>query len=248
MQRITTKIRPAEGFSHYIHILLTILLPALVFIFVRLDFVGLAVALILLTKWRMFVVKPRHWLASIRANGVDIIVGLSILIFMVHSGSQSAQFAWAVFYGIWLIAIKPRATTFGISAQALIAQLLGTSALFLNWGDAPLSVLVIMSWLICYSVARHFFASYDEPLTRYLSNSWAYFAAGLVWVLGHWLLFYGGVAQPTLLLNVIGFSLATIYYLDQTDRLSILLRRQLVFVMIAVIVIVLAFTDWVDKI
>lgn len=247
MSSIRAKIKPASGFSHFIHIALTALLPGLVFVFVRLHFIELAAALIILSKWRMFAVKPRHWLANFRANAVDITVGLSLLIFMVHSTSPGLQLSWAILYGFWLIVIKPQSKILGVSLQALIGQSFGLTAIFLNWGDAPVYSLVIMGWLVCYGAARHFFTSFDEPMTRYLSDIWGYFAAAMIWVLSHWLLFYSVVAQPTLLLTVISSSLATIYYLDQTDKLSLLLRRQLIFVMIAVIVIVLAFSDWGDK-
>ncbi len=77
---------------------------------------------------------------------------------------------------------------------------------------------------------------------------WGYSAAALVWLLGHWLLFYGFLAQPVLLLTVIGLGSASLYYLEETDRLSILLRRQVVFIMLAVIVVVLIFSDWGDKV
>ena len=247
MRSITSKIKPASGFSHFLHIILTALLPALTFILVRLNFVGLAAAVILLSKWRMLAVKPRHWPANIRANAVDITVGLSLLIFMTHSGSQFVQLMWAVIYGVWLIVIKPRSDTLGVSMQSLIALFVGLTAIFLNWSEASSLALIILTWLVSYSAARHFFTSFDEPLARYLSNSWAYFSAALVWLLSHWLLFYGPISQPTLLLSVIGFSLAGIYYLDHEDRLSLLLRRQLVFVMLAIIFIVLAFSNWGDK-
>ncbi len=247
MPSIKDKLKPTVGFSHFVHIGLTALLPALVFICVRLHFVELAVALILLAKWRMLAVKPRHWPANVRANAVDIIVGLSLLIFMIHSGSQAMQLIWALIYGGWLIVLKPQSSLLGVSLQAMVAQFVGLSAIFLNWGGAPLYALVILGALVCYSGARHFFTSFDEPLTRYLADVWAYFAAALIWILGHWLLFYGAVSQPTLLLSVIGFSLAGIYYLDQTDRLSVVLRRQLVFVMMAVVLIMLVFSDWGDK-
>lgn len=247
MPSIKAKLKPTIGFSHFVHIGLTALLPALVFVCVRLHFVELAVALILLGKWRMLAVKPRHWPANIRANAVDIIVGLSLLIFMIHSGSQTMQLIWALLYGGWLTVLKPQSTLLGVSLQAMVAQFVGLSAVFLNWGDAPLYVLVVLGGLVCYSAARHFFTSFDEPLTRYLADVWGYFAAALIWVLGHWLLFYGVVAQPTLLLSVIGFSLAGIYYLDQTDRLSVVLRRQVIFVMMAIVLILLVFSDWGDK-
>lgn len=247
MDSIKSKIKPASGFSHFVHILLAVLLPVLVFVLVRLEFLGLATTLILLSKWRMLAVKPRHWPAHFRANGVDIIVGLSVLVFMIHAQTQSVQLLWAALYAAWLVLIKPKSGVMGVSSQALIAQFLGLSALFLHWGNASVATLVILGWLICYSSARHFFTSFDEPLTRYLSDAWAYFSAGMIWILSHWLLFYGAIAQPTLLLTVIGFGLAGVYYLDQADRLSAALRRQIVFVMIAIVAIVITFSDWGDK-
>ena len=69
-----------------------------------------------------------------------------------------------------------------------------------------------------------------------------------MWVLGHWLLFYGIVAQPTLLLVILGYGLAALYYLDHFDKLSTVIRRQFVFIMIAVVVIVLTLSNWGDKI
>lgn len=247
MDSIKSKIKPASGFSHFVHLSLSGLLPGLVFVLVRLDFVGLATVLILLSKWRMLAVKPRHWLAHFRANGVDLTVGLSFLIFMIHTNSPGLQLIWAGLYGIWLVVIKPRSGVLGVSSQAVIAQFLGLTALFLHWGDASILALVILGWLVCYSAARHFFTSFDEPLTRYLSDAWAYFGAAVVWVLGHWLLFYGVIAQPTLILTVVGFGLSGIYYLEQADKLSAALRRQIVFVMMAVLIIVLTFSDWGDK-
>lgn len=247
MRQIAAKIKPASGFAHFVHIALTSLLPLLLFIFVRTRFFQLAGALILLSKWRMFAVKPRHWPANIRANGVDLIVGLAALVFMVHSGSQLMQLIWAVAYGVWLLLLKPQSSVLGVSIQALIAQLVGLVALFLAWGERPLSLLVITTWLVSYLSARHFFANFEEDLTRFLSYVWAYFGAAMVWILGHWLLFYGPTAQPALLLSVIGFGLGGMYYLEKTDRITVTLRRQLIFVMMAVVIIVITFSDWGDK-
>lgn len=247
MNKIAAKIKPASGFSHFVHIALTTLLPALLFIFVRTRFFQLAGLLILLSKWRMFAVKPRHWPANIRANGVDLIVGLSALVFMIQSGSQLMQLVWACAYGAWLLLLKPQSSTLGVSVQALISQLVGLVALFLAWGSKPIYVLVVAVWLICYLSARHFFANFEEDLTRFLAYVWAYFAAALTWILGHWLLFYGPIAQPALLLSVTGFGLGGMYYLEKTDRITVTLRRQLIFVMLAVILIVITFSDWGDK-
>lgn len=229
MRQLIAKIKPASGFSQFLHIGLNVLFPLLIFVLVRIEFVQLAFVLILLSKWRMFVVRPRFWLANIRANSVDIIVSLSILLFMIDSASPFVQLLWAGGYAIWLTAIKPMSSTFMISLQATLGMLFGLTAIFIGLGGAPLYVLVLFSGLICYLSARHFFDSFDEPYAKLLSYAWAYFGAALTWVLGHWLLFYGNglIAQPTLLLVALGYCLAALYYLDHYDKLSKLVRIEI---------------------
>jgi hypothetical protein len=99
MRPLIAKIKPASGFSRLAHVGLNILLALLVFVLVRIDFVQLALAIILLSKWRMFAVRPRFWPANIRANSVDIIVSVSILLFMVHSATTWLQLAWTA--AVW---------------------------------------------------------------------------------------------------------------------------------------------------
>ncbi|HVC36635.1 MAG TPA: hypothetical protein VNE40_04325 [Candidatus Dormibacteraeota bacterium] len=248
MRPLIAKIKPASGFAHFLHLALLMLLPALVLILVRLNFIQLAFSVILLSKWRMFAVRPRFWPANIRANSIDIIVGVSTVVFMTQSGGELWQLIWAAIYAIWLVAVKPASGTLMISAQALIGQLAGLMALYLAWASGPLWGLVLLSGLIAFVSARHFFDSFDEPYARLLAYFWGYFAAALAWLLGHWLLFYGLLAQPTLLLSTIGYGLATLYYLDHNERLSVQIRRQFVFVMIAIILLVLTFSDWGDKV
>ncbi|MEK7153316.1 MAG: hypothetical protein AAB834_05180 [Patescibacteria group bacterium] len=230
------------------YIVFNILLPLFVFVLVRMDFVQLALAMILLSKWRMFAVRPRFWPAHIRANAVDIIVSVSLLLFMVNSDSQLMQLVWTAIYMGWLVVLKPASDAMMISIQALVGFLCGLMAIFVGWSDGPLYGLVALTGTTCYLTARHFFDSFDEPYAKLLSYMWGYFGAALVWVLGHWLLYYGIIAQPVLLLLAIGYGLATLYYLDHYDRLSGGVRRQSIFVMVAIIMIVLIFSDWGDKI
>ncbi len=251
MSKIASKIKPKSGFSHFIHLTFTVLIPVLVFVFVRLTFVPLALATILLSKWRMFAVRPRHWWPNIRANAVDIIVGVSVLVFMVESGPGQenglTKLLWAGAYVLWLLILKPRSGTLMVTMQALVGQTIGLVALWLAWSDKPLAVLVLLTGLICYVSARHFFTNFEESYAPLFAHTWGYFAAALAWVLGHYLLFYGVIAQPTLLLTVLGFGLGALYYLEHSDRLSVLLRRQFIFIMIAIITVVIVFSDWGDK-
>jgi hypothetical protein len=196
----------------------------------------------------MFAVRPRFWPANIRANAVDIIVSVSLLLFMINSGSQLVQLVWVAVYIGWQIALKPASDALMISVQALVGLLFGLMAIFVGWGDGPLYGLVLLTGAICYLSARHFFDSFDEPYAKLLSYVWGYFGAAMTWVLGHWLLYYGIIAQPVLLLLAVGYGLAVLYYLDHHDRLTRVLRRQFVFIMIAIVFIVVLFSDWGDKI
>jgi hypothetical protein len=254
MKPLISKIKPATGFSKILYTVFNILLPLVIFALVRTDFVQLALAIIILSKWRMFAVRPRFWPANIRANAVDIIVGVSLLLFMVHSDSQLMQMLWTALYIIWLVFLKPASSSLFVSAQALIALLCGLMALFVSWGDGPLYGLVLATGLLCYLAARHFFDGFDEPYAKLLSYMWGYFAAALVWVLGHWLLYYGVVAQPVVLLLTIGYGLASLYYIDHhlSNGLSDSAKKTINLVLTANIVLiaflVIIFSDWGDKI
>jgi hypothetical protein len=206
-------------------------------------------ALILLSKWRMFAVRPRFWPAIIRANAVDIMVGVSIVVFMQQASDHVwIQLLWVVLYAVWLLVLKPGASLLQVSLQAFVGQLAGLMALYLIWADGPLIGLVAATAVICYVSARHFFDSFDEPYSRMLSYLWAYFAAALVWVLGHWLLYYGVIAQPTVVLTVVGYGLAVLYYFDHLDKLTPLLKRQMLTIMFVVLLVLIIFSDWGDKV
>ena len=238
------KLKPVKGFSHAFHILLKVLLPILAYILVRIDFVGLAILLVLIAKWRIFAVQPRYWLANVVSNGIDLLVGISLVLFMANTSIVWWQLFWTILYAGWLVWLKPRSDVLSVSAQAMIGQLLGLAALYLKFGDASLLVLFAGTWAVTYLTARHFLTSFEEPLTALMSHVWAYFAAGLAFVLGHWLLFYGSVAQIIVILTTVGYGLAALYYLDASQRLNGRLVRQLVFFMCAILLIVFLLSDW----
>lgn len=248
VRMLVNKVRPGRGFSHALHYLLVMLLPILVYLFVRLEFNTIALLIILLSKWRMFAVRPRHWLAHLRTNAVDIIASLSFLTFMVNSSSMSMQLLWLLAYEIWVLYVKPGISTFLVGLQALIAQFVGLTALFIAFQDVSIALYVVTVSAICYFTSRHFFTGFNEENASIYSWIWAFFGGALAWLLGHWLLFYGPISQPAVFLSVIGYGLVTLYFLDETDRLSTLLRRQVLFVIIAVIVVTIAFSNWGDNV
>lgn len=251
MDDVLRRLKPTRGFSSVAHNSLLVVLPLIIFALVRLNqnqFTQLAVALVVLSKWRMFAVRPRFWLANIRANGIDLIVGISVVIFMLHSSIAWIQFIWAIAYGAWLIYLKPANGGLMISVQAGIGQLAGLSALYLSFSSAPIYGLTLLTGLISFLAARHFFDAFEESYSRLLSYLWGYFAASIAWVLSHWLLYYGVFSQPTILLISIGYGIAALYYLDHNNKLNRALKQQIIAVMLLIVLVVIIFSDWGSKV
>lgn len=251
MRPLLRTMKPINGVSYFLHLALVLVLPVAIFVLVRLDhnFGPLALSLVVLSKWRILAVRPRFWTANIRANAVDLMVGLSAVVFLLHSGdSLLLQAAWTALYAVWLLFIKPGSGVVMVTAQACIGQLAALSALYLSWANGPAWGLTLLTGVFCCLAARHFLDAFDEPYAKLLAYIWGYFGAALAWLLSHWLLFYGQVAQPTLLLSTLGYGLAVLYYLDHTDRLSRALRRQFIFIMVAIVVVVVSFSEWGDKV
>lgn len=225
MRPLLRKIKPASGFSYFLHLFLVIILPAAVFVLVRLDFVQLALSIVVLSKWRMFAVRPRFWAANVRANAVDLMVGLSIVLFMTHAAELWVQVVWTVLYAVWLLAIKPASSPIMVTGQAFIGQLAALAALFMAWAAGPLYGLTLLTGIICFMAAHHFLDAFDEPYAKLLSYLWAYFGAALAWLLGHVLITYPSatnnwIAQPVIFLCAIGGGLGILYYLDHLDKLT----------------------------
>ena len=243
MKPLVARIKPANGLSGVFHYVLLLVFPLLLFMLVRLDFIQLAYILVVLSKWRMLAVRPRFWLANIRSNSVDMMVGFSTLVFMTHTGSAGWQLVWALVYAAWLIFLKPGSSVFYTSLQAGVGFLFGLMAMFIAWSGISSYGLVLVTGLICYLVARHFFDSFDEPYAKLLSYLWGYFGAALMWVLAHILIVYphrsGIISQPMIFLLTIGVALATVYYWDHFDKFARFARKEVLFISGSIVVILL---------
>lgn len=245
LKRQTNTNRTA--YATFVHILLVSALPLLVYVLVRLDFAWIALLFILLSKWRMFAVKARHWPANVRANAVDITVGVSVVAFMFLADTQAVQLLWAALHAVWLLVIKPQSGALWTGIQALISQSVALIALFLFWSEASTLLLVVATWVVCYFSARHFLTAFDETMSRTTAYAWAFFGASTAWLASRWLIFYGPIAQPALVLSVLGYGLAAMYYLQHTDRLSKNIKLQFIGVMSGIILFLIIFSDWSDK-
>ena len=151
----------------------------------------LAFLLVILSKWRILAVRPRFWFANLVANMVDIIVGVSTVIFLYGAnGSLWLQAILVAAYIGWLLFIKPRSKRALVSIQAGVAVFMGITALSMVSYSWDVSVFVLGMWLIGYVSARHILGSYEEPLTGIYSLVSGLLFAELGWIGFHWLMAY----------------------------------------------------------
>lgn len=147
----------------------------------------LAALLVLLSKWRVFAVRPRYWWTNIQANMVDTIVGVSIVALMYQPGlAFGAQIAIAGCYALWLLVIKPLSRRWQMLLQAAIAIGLGSMAVMMTTYEWPSAVTVLAMFVVGYSAARHFLFSYDEEQIVLLSLIWGALFAELGWLAHYW--------------------------------------------------------------
>lgn len=178
--------------SELVYILLNVALAAAVLAIVwSIGSPYAAFGLVLLSKWRVLAVRPRYWFANIQANMVDIIVGLSTVVLLYAAqGSPVAQLLLTLFYAGWLLFIKPRSARHFVAIQAGVAVFLGVTALMTVSYDWWASPVVLLTWIIGYSVARHILGSYDEAHISFYSLVWGLLFAELGWLGYHWTFAY----------------------------------------------------------
>ena len=178
--------------SEVAYVVLNIGLAAMVFAIVyTANSPWLAIAAVLLSKWRVLAVRPRFWFANLIANMVDIIVGVSAVVLLVAAqGSVVAQIVITLLYVAWLLFIKPRSRRVYVALQALIAIMAGITALSLVSYSWDSIFFVLAMWGIGYVAARHVLGSYDEPHTTLYSMITAFVFAEFGWIGFHWLMAY----------------------------------------------------------
>lgn len=185
-----------------------------------------ALGLVLLSKWRVFAVRPRYWFVNVQANLVDYIVGISTVVFMYGTYLSLASPTQKVFilglltvlYAVWLLFLKPRSKRIYVAMQAGVALFAGFGALFTFAYVMPASIVVLITWLIGYATARHVLSSYEETHILFLSLIWGVVLAEIGWLAYHWTVAYTplgiqSIIFPRVALSVfcIGFILHRAY-------------------------------------
>jgi hypothetical protein len=236
--------------SEAIYLGLNALLPIVIFALVKLfDPPYLAVILILLSKWRIFALRPRYWWVSIKANMVDVLVGLSVVGLLYLSSNQFiVQVLITLAYAAWLLVLKPRSSAHGIMLQAGVAQFVSLVVLF-HFFRLPEFLVIAGCWAIGYITARHIVSNYEEPHIELMSVLWGLVLAQLGWLAWRWTIAYNLglpilIPQIALIMLVIGFCAARMYHANKHDRMTPpMLRGTAIFGSVLLAVILFA-TRW----
>lgn len=215
-------IRKKSFLSEFAYISLNIALAIAVLVIVLTVASPLpAIALVLLSKWRIFAVRPRYWAANIQANLVDIVVsvGAVVMMYSVESlkYSLAIQIAIAVLYTLWLIVLKPRSNKKAVVTQAGTALFVGVTVLFVASYSWPLEILVASMAVVGYVTARHVLTQYEEDHLQFMSLLWAFVLAQLGWILSHWVIAYTvpvlgiKVPQASIIIILVAFVVYRVY-------------------------------------
>ena len=179
--------------SSMVHVLLNLLLGVgAVLVTVLSGSPVLGLVLVLVSKWRIFAVRARYLWVNIKANLVDVIVGVSVVLLAYYAGTAFApvDVALMIFYSAWLLFIKPRSSEMATMAQSLIAVFLGISAAAIMAAGMDLIVLVLLAFLVGYAASRHvLIQSSDKDFTLTTLVCGLVFAE-VAWLAGSWSIIY----------------------------------------------------------
>jgi len=193
-------VRRRSFLSEIAYIVLNIALVVSIVLLIRLtESPWLAIGLVLLSKWRVLAVRPRYWFINLQSNLVDYLVSISFVVFLysAYSGpiidSQKSLLIaiLMIVYVVWLLFIRPHSKRLFVMIQAGVALSFGMGVLYSLAYAIPLSLLVILTWLVGYVTARHVLVHYnDEKHVVLLAQVWGLFIAEIGWLAYHWTVAY----------------------------------------------------------
>ncbi len=169
--------------------------------------------LVILSKWRVFAVRPRFWMINILSNMVDFIVGASFVFIAYCSGAAwlPIHIVLAVGYTAWLLFLKPRSSGFANELQSLVTVFLGTTATTMLFASSNSIFMVLLCFLIGFSASRHVLVQSDENEFGLLTLATGLISAEIAWLCNSWLIVYTfgttGIVIPQIavILTIINF-------------------------------------------
>ncbi len=213
-------VRRRSFLSEAAYIILNITLAVMLLVLVLVVNVPWpALGLVLLSKWRVFAVRSRYWTANIRANLVDVIVGISMVVFLyASSGDLATQISLTLLYIGWLLFLKPRSKRAYVASQAMVGLVFGIGAIVQISPALPVSVVVLLSWIVGYATSRHVLSVQHESHINFLSLLWGFVIAEIMWLSYHWTIGYQ--VGNTLQLSQVVVIIAALSFLAERSYIS----------------------------
>ncbi len=246
--------RKNQAASSIIYYTMVLLVPIAILVLVHyVDSIWPALAVMLLSKWRVLAVRPRYWYANIVSNAVDVIIGVGNVIF-VYAASPALwlQIALTIGYMFWLVVVKPRSSRLFVTAQGIAAIFVGVSALSMILPSLDSIIYVAAMGAIGFVSARHILTSYEEPAIKMLAAIWGFVMAEMGWIFYWWLFSYSlfpGVSlylvQSAIIATLVSFVgykyYDSSYHHDKVRRVDVLLPA--IFAGLIIVIMLKFFND-----
>lgn len=175
----------------------------------------LAYLLVILSKWRVFAVRPRFWVANMRTNLLDTIVGLSVVTLLWQNMANiTYQIVMTFLFIAWLVFLKPRSKRFWVIFQGGVAQFIATMALFSVAHTFSVLVVTALGGLIGFVAARHIINAFsDEHEDVVMSISWGIVIAEISWLTYYWTIAYTPlkIPQVSIITTLLGYMALVVY-------------------------------------
>lgn len=168
--------------------------------------------LVIISKWRVFAVRPRYWGVNVLSSLVDFIVGISFVFIAYCSGTAFLPIhaVLAAGYCIWLIFIKPQSSELFAEIQSLFAVFLGSTAVTMLYASSNSIFIVAFCYLLGFAASRHILVQSDDNNFGLATISCGLISAEIAWLCGNWLIVYTfgntGIAIPQLAIILTIFS------------------------------------------
>lgn len=188
-----------------------------------------AVLMILVSKWRIFTVRPKYWWVNLQANIVDISVGLSyvgLLVILAKSSTSQqmiliSQAVLSLGYALWLAVIKQLSSYSGVVAQAIIAIGSSLVVLFSISYDWSIFWICLMVFVVAYGAARHILMqAMNATDINFRSSIFGLLITQAAWICAAW-----NVGYPSLFLGQVKIPQAAIILMIKAILIFLIYTR-----------------------
>ncbi|MBQ6510819.1 hypothetical protein IJI94_02520 [Candidatus Saccharibacteria bacterium] len=242
-----------NAFSSFLHVLLNILLGAGSIFVTIVSSPILGIILVLISKWRIFAVRPRYWLTNIQSSLIDFIVGISLVLAAYFAGTEfsAIHVILAVIYVIWLLFIKPMSSEIGTLIQSLFAIFLGSNIASIALATVNPVFIILAEFVIGYSASRHILIQNQREKSTFITLICGLVFAEISWLCNHWMIIYNfplniAISQTAVILTILAFFFDRTYVSIEKHDGKLKAADVLVptiFSILVIIIIILNFSD-----